>query len=162
MTLSSPALVGMVMHALEIHPDLPIFPNSPELVSHGLPRSLFAGSTVEGLFPRADANPTGQMNFVRKAASGSARSVSSGPTKGKGGKGQKDKEDSQERAEGEDEEESDPHALLWPKPGKGLYSTLPPDDEDAEHLVDDGDYEAFSVIVYDERGRKIEENGMKV
>jgi len=74
-------------------------------------------------------------------------------------KHQSQSEDYQDNA-GEEEEEYDPLAALWPKPGKGLYSRLPP--EDSERMVDDGDFESFSVIVYDERGRKVEENGMKV
>ena len=175
LTLSNQELVGMIVASLEIHPDLPIFPSAAELSgagpsqAAGAPRSLFAGSTVEGLFPRADANPTGQINFVRKIADGSAggRSSSSSSSKGRGGtsnggKHRLEAEDSQVKVEDDGGEEYDPLAALWPKPGKGLYSRLPPDTEDAEHMVDDDDYEAFSVIVYDERGRKIEENGMKV
>ncbi|KAK0715112.1 hypothetical protein B0H67DRAFT_234634 [Lasiosphaeris hirsuta] len=165
MTLTNQELIALVMTSLELHPDLPIFPGTADPSGGGGPtqngaqtsRSLFAGSTVEGLFPRADANPTGQMNFVRKAAP--ARS-SSGSAKGRA-KSQKEKEGSQDKAEEEDEE-YDPLAPLWPKPEKGLYSRLPPDAEDEKHLVDDDDYEAFSVIVYDERGRKVEENGMRV
>lgn len=153
MTLSNQDLVQMVMSALEIHPDMPLFPSAAELSGNAQPRSLFAGSTVEGLFPRADANPTGQINYVRKSANGNSRSGSSGPGKGKEG--------SQEKGE-EEEEEYDPLLALWPKAGKGMYSRLPPDTEDSKHMVDDDDYEAFSVIVYDEKGRKIQENGMKV
>lgn len=59
------------------------------------------------------------------------------------------------------EEEFDPLVALWPKAGMGLYSRLPPDTEDDEHLVDDGDFEAFSTIIY-EKGKKVMENGMKV
>ncbi|KAK3353330.1 hypothetical protein B0T25DRAFT_631846 [Lasiosphaeria hispida] len=165
MTLTNQELIALVMASLELHPDLPIFPGTVEPPGSGgsaqngaqTPRSLFAGSTVEGLFPRADANLTGQINFVRKAAP--VRS-SSGSAKGRV-KSQREKEGSQDKAEEEDEE-YDPLAPLWPKPGKGLYSRLPLDAEDEKHLVDDDDYEAFSVIVYDERGRKVEENGMKV
>jgi hypothetical protein len=164
MSLPSQELVNLITISLELHPDLPIFPGTPaeptsagSAQGSGPPRSLFAGSTVEGLFPRADANPTGQMNFIRKAPSstGSAKGRSSG------GKHQNQSEDNQEKAE-EEEEEYDPLAALWPQAGRGLYSRLPPDTEDAERLVDDDDFEAFSVIVYDERGRKVEENGMKV
>ncbi|KAK5653926.1 hypothetical protein OQA88_7851 [Cercophora sp. LCS_1] len=153
MTLSNQDLVGMIMSALEMHPDMPIFPSAAELSGGVLTRSLFAGPTVEGLFPRADANPTGQINYVRKSTGANGRSASSGPGKGKEG--------SQEKGD-EADEEYDPLLALWPKAEKGLYSRLLPDTQDANHMVDDGDYEAFSVIVYDEKGRKIQENGMKV
>lgn len=164
MSLPSQDLVNLITISLELHPDLPIFPGTAEPLSAGSaqgagpPRSLFAGTTIEGLFPRAEANPTGQMNFIRKTPS------TSGTAKGRSGTGnvakhQSQSEDYQDNA-GEEEEEYDPLAALWPKPGKGLYSRLPP--EDSERMVDDGDFESFSVIVYDERGRKVEENGMKV
>lgn len=84
------------------------------------------------------------------------------------GKGLKDlvlsRETSQENqgGEGEDEEEYDPLAALWPKPGNGLYSLLPFDVDDDEYLVDSGDFEAFSSIMYDDRGRKVLENGLRV
>ncbi|KAH6856350.1 CoA-transferase family III domain-containing protein [Chaetomium sp. MPI-CAGE-AT-0009] len=120
------------------------------------PRSIFAGTTTEGLFPRADAHPTGQINFVRKVAAAAVN--------GKGGKGGggSQKEGSQEGAGGEEDEEYDPLAALWPRAGRGMYTRLPPDTEDEARLVDEGDFEAFSSIVYDDRGRKVEENGMKV
>ncbi|KAL2132588.1 hypothetical protein VTI74DRAFT_3611 [Chaetomium olivicolor] len=150
LTLPQQELVGLLMSVLELHPDLPIFPVSNDQIS--TPRSLFAGTTTEGLFPRADAHPTGQINFVRKIASGNG---AAGKRKGS------QKEDSQERTNEEDEE-FDPLAVLWPRVGMGMYSRLPPDTEDDNRLVDEGDFEAFSGIVYDERGRKVEENGMKV
>ncbi|KAK1836558.1 CoA-transferase family III domain-containing protein [Podospora conica] len=156
LTLSSQELVGLVMTSLELHPDLPIFPapvpppapveptaDSPGPA--GASRSLFSGSTTEGLFPRVDANPTGQMNFVRKT------------TKNKGGKDDKGNEDDPEDEVGE----TDPLVALWPKPGKGMFSRML-QDEEAEFMEDDDDYEAFSVILYDDKGKKIEENGIKV
>ncbi|KAL2019254.1 hypothetical protein VTK56DRAFT_9798 [Thermocarpiscus australiensis] len=178
-TLAPQELVALLMACLELHPDLPIFPAS-SLASDaaagggGSPRSLFAGTTTEGLFPRADAHhhpPNGQGSAVRKGAAASGGRSSSAAGKGRsgapaatvngGGAGKSLKEDSQERTHEEDEE-FDPLAPLWPRPGMGLYARLLPDVEDDARLVDDGDYEAFSVIVYDERGRKVEENGMKV
>ncbi|KAK3987593.1 CoA-transferase family III domain-containing protein [Cladorrhinum sp. PSN332] len=160
-TLSQQELVGLLMTSLELHPDLPIFPASAVdtgMTAQGAPRSIFAGTTTEGLFTRSEANPTGQLNYVRKIQPNGSRSGS-----GKGGKGLKgQKEESYERAINVEDEESDPLTILWPKPGMGLYSRLPPDTEDAHHLADDDDYEAFSVITFDDRGRKLEENGMKV
>ena len=166
-TLAQQELVGLLMACLETHPDLPVFPptgsggaggGEQAAAAAAAPRSLFAGTTTEGLFARAEAHPTGQINFVRKVGrAGKARSGSGG-----GGKGGSQKEDSQERTEGGEEDEFDPLAALWPRAGMGMYARLPPDTEDEVRLVDEGDYEAFSVIVYDERGRKVEENGMKV
>jgi hypothetical protein len=186
-TLPQQELVGLLMACLELHPDLPIFPassssssSSSDGVPATTPRSLFAGTTTEGLFPRAEAHPTGQINFVRKVAAAAATTNGSRQAAaGKGGRsgngngngngngvasgGLKGKEGSQDRiGGGEDDDEFDPLAPLWPKPGMGLHMRLPADTEDGERLVDDDDYEAFSVIVYDEKGRKVEENGMKV
>ncbi len=166
LTLSHQELVAMLMLGLELHPDMPIFPSAAELMggqaAATAPRSLFAGSTVDGLFPRSDANPTGQINYIRKATNGGG----SGTKHQIGGaKHQKEKEGSQEKgqAANEDEdEEYDPLAQLWPQAGRGLHRRLLPDTQAFKHLADDDDFEAFSVIVYDDRGRKIEENGMKV
>lgn len=94
---------------------------------------------------RADASPNGPINVSRKISNG------------KGGSGAHNHPQSQP-----DSREGSPLREAWPRPGMGLYSRLPPEEEDGEHLVDDNDFEAFSVIVYDEKGRKIEENGMKV
>ncbi|KAK4237444.1 hypothetical protein C8A03DRAFT_44698 [Achaetomium macrosporum] len=162
LTLSQQELVGLLMKCLELHPELPIFPSSSSSSvasadhHHGMPRSLFGGTTTEGLFPRADL--ARKVVNGGKAASGKGGRSASG--NGGAGKGSQ-KEDSQERMNGEDDE-FDPLAALWPKPGMGLYMRLPPDTEDDARLKDDDDYEAFSVIVYDDRGRKVEENGMKV
>jgi hypothetical protein len=39
---------------------------------------------------------------------------------------------------------------------------LGPDEEDLEWLVDSNDFDAFSHVVYDESGEKVEENGVAV
>ncbi|KAK3952471.1 hypothetical protein QBC32DRAFT_260130 [Pseudoneurospora amorphoporcata] len=138
-TLPPQELVGLLMAALEVKPDLPIFPGPPAKVSTG--------------------------NNGKGGQKGS--SSGAGPN---GGKSLKDivlsRETSQENqgvgGEGEDEEEYDPLAALWPKPGNGLYSLLPFDVDDDEYLVDSGDFEAFSSIMYDDRGRKVLENGLRV
>ncbi len=165
-TLAQQELVALLMACLETHPDLPVFPPTGAGAGGGseqpaagttAPRSLFAGTTTEGLFARAEAHPTGQINFVRKVGRG-------GKARAGSGKGGSQKEDSLERMEGAggEEDEFDPLAALWPRAGMGLYARLPPDTEDEVRLVDEGDYEAFSVILYEERGRKVEENGMRV
>lgn len=48
--------------------------------------------------------------------------------------------------------ESTPASPPYPKPGTGLMARLAPDDEDMEWLVDDGDFESFSHVVYDGDG----------
>lgn len=162
LTLPQQELVGLLMSSLELHPDLPIFP-APALPDRPPPRSLFAGTTTEGLFPRVDANPLGQINFVRKIGSNGKNGASGkGRSAASGAKGSQ-KEGSQDRVKAEeDDEEFDQLVTLWPRPGTGLYTRLLPDTDDDERLKDDDDYEAFSVILYDERGRKVEENGMPV
>ncbi|KAH6635064.1 hypothetical protein B0J18DRAFT_37582 [Chaetomium sp. MPI-SDFR-AT-0129] len=147
-TLSQQDLVGIIMTCLDTHPNLPIFPG-PEPAhpppppppgnagsnSNGGPRSIFAGTTTDGLFPRTSA----ALNAGSGGGSGSGAVIV-----------------------GEDDENFDPLAALWPVPGRGMYTRLPPDTDDEARLVDSGDFEAFSGIIYDERGRKVEENGMKV
>ncbi|KAK3390786.1 CoA-transferase family III domain-containing protein [Podospora didyma] len=176
-TLPQQELVALLMNSLELHPDLPIFPpsaDSDEGNAQGVPpparRSLFAGATTEGLFPRSDANPYARINYIRPIPPGVKpavvrpnRPITGSKKDSNNSNNNSNKEDSQERPadEGEDAE-FDPLAPLWPKSGMGLYSKLPPDTEDDARLVDDDDYEAFSVITYNERGQKLKENGMPV
>ncbi|EGO59660.1 hypothetical protein NEUTE1DRAFT_61273 [Neurospora tetrasperma FGSC 2508] len=143
-TLPPQELVGLIMAALEVKPDLPIFPGSSPGTT-----STFKGSN---------------NNNNNSNSNGKGHKGSSGPN----GKSLKDvilsRETSQENQGGEegDEEEYDPLVALWPEPGKGLYSTLPFDVDDDDYMVDNGDFEAFSSIVYDDRGRKVLENGLRV
>lgn len=148
------------MHSVDLHPDLPIFPIENGSPRHPtMPKSFFAGTSTDGLFSRAEANPNGSINFTRRAQSNGGKSSPKGKSPQKNGKGAAQ---AKEGDHGEDDREDSPFAPPWPKPGKGLYNTLPSELDDDRHLVDGDDYEAFSVIVYDEKGRKIEENGMKV
>lgn len=147
------------MVSVELYPDLPIFPvddASPRQST--MPKSFFAGSSTDGLFSRAEANPNGPINFVRRVQSNGGKSSPKGKSPQKNGKGPSQSKDGDQDA---DDREDSPFAPPWPKPGKGLYSMLPSELDDDRHLVDGNDYEAFSVIVYDERGRKIEENGIR-
>ncbi|KAJ9162328.1 hypothetical protein NKR19_g1396 [Coniochaeta hoffmannii] len=140
-TLSSQELVGLLMQSLDIHPDLPIFPGSG-----AEPATTTAPST-----PGTPQTPSDvQTNSGRK---GGGRAQ-------KGLKGVVIPTPPQQQQQ-DDDEELDPLEPPWPKPGHGLYNLLPPEEED-DFLADDNDFEAFSVIVYDEKGRKIEENGIKV
>lgn len=132
-TLPQQELVGLLMYSLEIHPDLPIFP--------GLAEPATTPST-----PGTPQTPSDVHGNGRKG--------------GRAQKGVKSAPAPQQQQQ-EDDEEVDPLEPPWPKPGHGLYNLLPPEDDD-DFLADDNDFEAFSVIVYDEKGRKVEENGVKV
>ncbi|KAH8912086.1 hypothetical protein BR93DRAFT_922044 [Coniochaeta sp. PMI_546] len=132
-TLPQQELVGLLMYSLEIHPDLPIFPGS-------------ADSATTPSTPGTPQTPSDGHSNGRKA--------------GRGQKGVKGAPAPQQQHQ-DDDEEVDPFEPPWPKPGRGLYNLLPPEEDD-DFLADDNDFEAFSVIVYDEKGRKIEENGIKV
>lgn len=131
-----------------------------------MPRGLFAGTSTEGLFSRGDANPTAQLNFIRKIPANAKKSTIAKARSGPGSLQSKAAAQAQSsRSSGHQllpEEEDASFTKLWPKPGMGMYSRLVPDEDDDSQLVDDNDHNAFSVIVFDERGKKIEENGVKV
>jgi hypothetical protein len=143
-------LVNLLMHSLELHPDLPIFP-SADATPNGTPRSFFASRSTDGLFTRAESTPNGQLNYVRKASGkGKGSPANSHRTSGHGYVGARDSR------------ENSPLRQAWPKPGMGLYNRLPPEMSDTSMLVDENDFESFSVVVYDEHGRKVSENGKNV
>ncbi len=138
-TLSQQELVELLMRGLESHPDLPIFPATDSDASgQGLPLQ------------------NGSVNSVRKTS----QSGRSSPAKGRGNG--KNRRSLTQKEDGQEQEEFDPYEPRWSEAGKGLYSQLPPESADTEHLVDGNDFEAFSVIIYNEKGRKVEENGKKV
>ncbi|KAI5926256.1 hypothetical protein F4810DRAFT_656105 [Camillea tinctor] len=160
-------LVNIIMYSTELHPDLPIFPaHEPPASTKRGPQGLFAGSTTDGLFLRADASASGPIHFVRKTSTpdrGSPR------TKGSGGNGngrssstivaastaQRDEPD--DRADRESSAESVPPA--WPKVGQGCLAGVDINEDD---LQGKNDFEAFSVTTYDPKGKKVWENGMAV
>lgn len=159
----------MLMHATELRPDLPIFPilSTPKNVPGAtMPRGFFAGTSTEGLFSRSEANPTATLNFVRKIPANAKKSTIAKARSGPGSLQSKAAAQAQSsRSSGHQllpEEEDSSFTKLWPKPGKGMYSRLALDEDADSQLVDGNDYDAFSVIVFDERGKKIEENGVKV
>lgn len=161
-------LVNLLLHATELHPDLPIFPveATPKKAAATMPRSLFAGTSTEGLFGRSDANPTAPMNFIRKIPANAKKSTMAKARSGPGSLQSKaDAQAQATRTSGHqllNEDEDSSFTKLWPRPGKGMYSRLPPEADDDRQLVDGSDYDAFSVIVFNEKGKKIEENGVKV
>lgn len=169
--LSQNALVNLLLQATELHPDLPVFPidpPAPKKAASTLPQSLFSGASSEGLFSRAEANPTGPMNYIRKIPANAKKSTLAKARSGTGSL--QSKAAAQARAISSatssghqvyDENESS-FTRLWPRPGKGMYSRLPPEADDDRGLTDGNDYDAFSVIVFNEKGKKIEENGVQV
>ena len=164
-------LLNLLVQATELHPDLPIFPidpPTPRKTASSAPQSLFSGASSEGLFSRAEANPAGTMNFIRKIPANAKKSTLAKARSGTGSL--QSKAAAQARAISSaastghqvyDEDESS-FTRLWPRPGKGMYSRLPPEADDDRGLTDGNDYDAFSVIVFNEKGKKIEENGVRV
>lgn len=167
-------LVNLLLHATEIHPDLPIFPvdaSSPSAAkksaSSGVPRSLYAGTSTEGLFSRVEANPDGPVNFIRKIPANAKKSTMAKARSGPGTLQSKAAAQAQAIKSAPSghqiyDEDDSSFTKLWPRPGKGMYSRLQPEADDDRQLVDASDYDAFSVIVFNEKGKKIEENGVKV
>lgn len=152
-------MVNLLLHATELHPDLPIFPiestSTPKKSPAGnTPRSLFAGVSAGGLFHRAEANPTGTLNFIRKIPANAKKSTLAKARSGTGSLQSKTAAQANALAAGHqvyDEEESS-FTRLWPRPGKGMYSRLPPEADDDRGLTDDNDHAAFSVIIFNEKG----------
>lgn len=148
-----------MLHVTELHPDLPIFPiessSSPKKSSaSSASRSLFAGASAGGLFHRAEANPTGPLNFIRKIPANAKKSTLAKARSGTGSLQSKTAAQASALAAGNqvyDEEESS-FTRLWPRPGKGMYSRLPPEADDDRGLTDDNDHAAFSVIIFNEKG----------
>jgi hypothetical protein len=158
-TLAAPELVNLLVHSLELHPDLPIFPPA-DATPNGTPRSLFASNSTDGLFTRAETTPNGPINYARKASS--AKGKGSPASAGRTTNGHGYAAAAAAAAAQHDSRENSPLRRAWPKAGMGLYSRLPPEESDAQILEDAGDFESFSVMVYDERGRMISENGSRV
>lgn len=149
-----------------MHPDLPIFPvdsSSYKRSTSSLPQSLFSGGSSEGLFSRAEANPTGPLNFIRKIPANAKKSTLAKARSGTGSLQSKAAAQAITSSGNQvyDEDESS-FTRLWPRSGKGMYSRLPPEADDDRGLTDEIDYDAFSVIVFNEKGKKIEENGVRV
>lgn len=162
-------LVDLLLYATEIHPDLPIFPvqSTPKKATGTtVPRGIFSGTSTEGLFSRSETDPAAPMNFIRKIPANAKKSTIAKARSGPGSLQSKAAAQAQSsRSSGHQllpEEEDSSFTKLWPKPGMGMYSRLALDEDDDSQLVDDNDYDAFSVIVFDERGKKIEENGVKL
>lgn len=169
--LSPNELINLLVQATELHPDLPIFPldtPAPKKAASALPPSLFSSASSEGLFSRAEANPTGPLNFVRKIPANAKKSTLAKARSGTGSLQSKAaaqaKAISSATSSGHQvyDEDEPSFTRLWPRPGKGMYGRLAPEADDDRGLTDGNDYDAFSVIVFNEKGKKIEENGVRV
>jgi len=141
-----------------------------------------SATSTSGLFTRAEANPSAPINFIRKiqprpfvtsfdhhpkpenTSSPTLHSSSSAPSTLT--QVQPNQPNQDEDAEGEDESRaSTPASPPYPRPGNGLMAKLPPDDQDLEWLVGEGeDDAAFSHVVFDAEGdaQKVDERGMGI
>jgi hypothetical protein len=158
------------MQATVLHPNIPIFPQtfdtSQSLSQRGQSSDRRANShsqqaspATAGHFPRADAHPNAQINFIRKIQTGQTSSASALPSL------QSLNHASSApllNAQDEDSRESTPASPPYPRPGNGLMAKLGPDEDDLEWLVDNNDFDAFSHTIYDEHGERVEENGVPV
>ncbi|KAI2629461.1 CoA-transferase family III [Xylaria nigripes] len=137
-------LVNIIMYSTELHPELPIFPaQETGQASKRSAQGIYGGSTMAGLLPRTDTKTRGPANFAV-----STDSISDA---------KKGSDDAHDQARRESSVDSLPPA--WPKVGQGTLAGIELDEDD---LQDVNDYEAFSVTTYDNKGRKIMENGMPV
>ncbi|KAK6065068.1 phd finger domain-containing protein [Seiridium cupressi] len=128
-------LVNLVMYSLELHPDLPVFPegNAPR---RGRPP---AGSQVMAL----PASP-GPIHYTQSVSTPNGSSASGSHKNGK-----------MDRTARERSEDIPP---AWPHVGSGVLAGINLNEDDFE---DNNDFESFSVATYDTKtGKKIVENGM--
>ncbi|KAK6851016.1 hypothetical protein PG987_000650 [Apiospora arundinis] len=132
-------LVNVVMYALELHPDLPIFPVNENGTAKRSLTAVLAGSSTYMPLARGEASSSGGVG---------GGPVSFGPTQSRNSL------INAEQARREGSEDSIPPS--WPKVGQGVLKGLQQKEED---LQDKDDFEAFSEAVYDATGKKIKENG---
>lgn len=168
------------MQACVLHPNLSLFPPAPSSNSISAsippqrtsssqppsqterrinihPQQPFPPPATAGLFSRAESNPSAPINFIRKIAPGSQSSAKDSPQPELKQSSAPPTINVSEEAAADDSRESTPVSPPYPKPGSGLMAKLGPDDEDIEWLVDDGDFDAFSHVVYDGDGVNGEE-----
>lgn len=114
------------------------------------PQHPFPPPATGNLFSRAEAHPNAPINFIRKIAPGSQGSTKDTPPPEvkQSASAPPTVPVPEEAAAGDASRESTPASPPYPKPGSGLMAKLSPDDEDMEWLVDDGDFESFSHVVY--------------
>ncbi|KAI1334929.1 hypothetical protein F5Y15DRAFT_262771 [Xylariaceae sp. FL0016] len=155
-------LVNMILYGVELHPDLPIFPahKPPSLLTKQSAKGIFAGSSIDGLFLRAEAASLGHgigehggLNYQRERNG-------NGSTSSKSAKGKaaiKAAADASAQDEESSSEDSIPAA--WPSIGKGVLVKAEIKENDFD---DHKDEEAFSVTEYSRSGKTIKENGKSI
>ncbi|KAL2758794.1 hypothetical protein ACRALDRAFT_1061894 [Sodiomyces alcalophilus JCM 7366] len=150
-------LVDVLASVSRKHPDLPLFPR-PDWDTMGaddwatLSRS---GHTATKTELDASAPPAHTTNTVpATAAPAPKRPPSKKPKTSAIRKVQESEAVSREVVEEEEQLIEEPLPQAWPKPGHGLYATLPPERDDTT-LRDDNDEEAFSGFFVDRMGRQV-------
>jgi hypothetical protein len=176
-------------------PILPVSNSSPQSLQQIAPRPTErrlnvypqqpfppSATSTSGLFARAEANPNAPINFIRKiqpspfvtsfdhhpkaenASNPTLHPSSSAPPALS--QSQPNQPSQDDDAEGEDDSRaSTPASPPYPRPGNGLMAKLPPDDQDLEWLVGEGeDDAAFSHVVFDAEGdaQKVDERGVGI
>ncbi|RDL42141.1 FYVE zinc finger [Venustampulla echinocandica] len=160
-------LVSLLMQATVLHPNIPLFPRdynppskqaqpagSSDRRTNSPSQQHFPGTSTAGLFTRAESNPNATINFIRKIPGETTPPFSSS------------QQDSAHpasallvaNAQDGDSRESTPASPPYPKPGNGLMAKLGPDEDDMEWLVDNNDFNAFSHVMYDDHGERIQEH----
>ncbi|RDW89281.1 hypothetical protein BP6252_01313 [Coleophoma cylindrospora] len=168
-SLSHTQLVSLLLHSTQLFPNLPIFPatasqptsrtTSQSQERNSTPQQPFPPSVAasSGLFNRADSNPAGTMNFIRKITPTGNTPSPSFPPKDLESSAQKPSAPhalaigtQAEDGDAEASRESTPASPPYPKPGMGLMAKLGPDDQDDEWLIDNNDFDAFSHVVFED------------
>ncbi|KAG9233429.1 hypothetical protein BJ875DRAFT_512196 [Amylocarpus encephaloides] len=173
-SLPHPQLVNLLMQATVLHPNIPIFPQSFNAPSSHAQRATsssdrqshshqsqqsFPQISTTGLFSRQEAHPNAPINFIRKIHTGQTSPASFSPSQSSFN--HVSSAPPALNAQGKDSSrESTPASPPYPKPGNGLMARLGPDEDDIEWLVDNNDFDAFSHVVYDEHGERMEENSV--
>ncbi|OBT63668.1 hypothetical protein VE03_06138 [Pseudogymnoascus sp. 23342-1-I1] len=156
-------LVDLLLQATTLHPSIPISPPATSIPSNAIrrvtvhPQPPFppSATAASGLFPRASANPSAPINFIRKLPLSEDSPASSTPSPAVAVPALPQAFTDAD-AEGEDDDdmsrESTPASPPYPRPGNGLMARLKSDVDDLEWLVGGGGGEeegAFSHVVFD-------------
>ncbi|OBT46171.1 hypothetical protein VE00_02870 [Pseudogymnoascus sp. WSF 3629] len=156
-------LVDLLLQATTLHPSIPITPPSTTIPSNAIrrvkvhPQQPFppSATAASGLFPRASANPSAPINFIRKLPLSETSPASSTPSPAVAVPALPQAYTDAD-AEGEEDDnmsrESTPASPPYPRPGNGLMARLKSDVDDLEWLVGGGGGEeegAFSHVVFD-------------
>ncbi|KAK2728149.1 phd finger domain-containing protein [Colletotrichum kahawae] len=130
-------LVDILVSVVKKHPDLPIFRSpdwaQPRVQPESSPTKVLGNGTGNYLPPKRSkqrSKPGGVRPILQLTTAPEADAP----------------------AEGNEDDYLHPN---WPKAGKGLYATLPPEKEDSHYLEDGNDEEAFSHFFVDGNGKQV-------